>query len=155
VLEARKLIDYPQGRFPIRYTNDGVSTLLPHVQDARNISFLLEYDALLRAQDGDVAGAWQNCRAIFHTERAVGDEPKLISMLVRIACRATAVHQLERVLAQGQLPEADLKSMQETLIEEEQMPLQVIGMRGERAFVDHLMNAMERGEVSIWQIRPL
>src|SRR5207237_515375 len=44
---ARKVADLPRGRYVINYTRDYVSTLLPHVQDARIMGNLFAYDALL------------------------------------------------------------------------------------------------------------
>src|SRR5262249_32651780 len=89
--DARKLTDLPEGRYPITYSPDWIGTLLPHVQDAREVAHLLECDADLRAQDGDADGALASCRAALNTGRSLGDEPILISQLVRIACRGISL----------------------------------------------------------------
>src|SRR5260221_11913311 len=47
--EARKLVDLNKGRYPITYSPDFISTMIPHTQDARLIAHLLEHDSLLRA----------------------------------------------------------------------------------------------------------
>ncbi|HEV8058421.1 MAG TPA: hypothetical protein VGP68_01020, partial [Gemmataceae bacterium] len=115
---ARALVDFPEGRFPIVYAPDWYSTNLTHSQDARAAASLLRYDALLRAHDGDMAGALQDCRAILHAGRAVGDEPFLISQLIRMAMAAIAVNTLERTLGLGQASEQDLAVVQRYLSEE-------------------------------------
>ena len=145
--EARKLADRPQGRFPINYSADFVGTLLPDVQGTREVAQLLGYDAMLRAQEGDADGSLTSCRAILNTGRAIGDEPLIISQLVRIALRLVAVRKIERTLAQGQPSEDALKQMQQLLEQEEPENLLLIAMRGERGGDDRLMEALQTGKV--------
>src|SRR5207253_11136196 len=57
VLEARKLMDMPEGRAPIKYSDDFISTLVPHVQTAREVAELLRWDAVWRLHAGDADGA--------------------------------------------------------------------------------------------------
>ncbi|HEY7154459.1 MAG TPA: hypothetical protein VH575_10915, partial [Gemmataceae bacterium] len=133
VPKARKLADMPEGRYPITYAEDFYSTLLPHIQNAREVAHLLAYDALLQSQDDDAEAALTSCRAIVNTARSIGDEPQLICQLVRIACRQQAVGALERTLAQGQPAGASLRDVQQLLEKEEPEPLLLIGVRGERA----------------------
>jgi hypothetical protein len=143
--QARKLKDMPRGRFPITYARDGISTLLAS-HEARDVAYLLHNASLLRAQEGDADGALECCRAICNCARAIGDEPSLVSQLVRIACRSTAVSDAERVLAQGQPSAPALLALQRALEEEELEPLLLIAMRGERALLDRLMAALQHGE---------
>jgi hypothetical protein len=147
--QARKIAGLPQGRYPITYSPDWISTLLPYTQDAREIASVLGYDVLLRAQDGDADGALASCRAILNDARSVGDEPMFISQLVRIACRAIAVGKAERVLAQGEPSEAALAQFQELLEKEEPEPLMLIATRGERAGADTLLEAIQTGKLKI------
>jgi hypothetical protein len=133
VPKARKLADMPEGRYPITYSEDFIGTLLPYAQDAREVAKLMAFDAMLRSQDGDAAAALTSCRAIVNAARSFGDEPFLISQLVRIACRHQAIGSLERILAQGQPAEADLRDVQQLVEKEEPEPLLLIGLRGERA----------------------
>ena len=46
---------------------------------------LLQADAAIRAHNGDLDGALDSCRAILGAGRSIGDEPFVISQLVRIA----------------------------------------------------------------------
>lgn len=151
--EARKLADRPHGRASVNWAPDFISTLLPHVQEAREIASLLGYDVLLRTEEGDLAGALQSWWGLFHTGEAIGDEPIMISQLVRIACRSLALRKLERVLAQGQPAEADLAALQRFLTEAAEEPLCLHGVRGERAALDSMMQSIEDGKVSAWQLR--
>jgi len=147
--EARKLVDLPLGRYPITYSVDWLGTLMPHVQDARLVAALLSNDALLLAQDKDADGALASCRGTLNAGRSVGDEPSTLPQLVRIACRAIATRQAERVLAQGEPSEGALKQFHLLLEKEESEPLLLIAIRGERAGMDRLMEAVQSGKVKI------
>lgn len=147
--QARTFIDYSWGRAPIRYAKDGVSTPLPHVQRYRSIAEVLRYDAMQRAQDGDVDGAVASCRACLNAGRAIGDEPCFVSQIVRIACRGLALSAIERTLAQGEPSEAALAGLQTQLEDEESDELCLPGMRGERAMMDAFFGAIEEGGLSI------
>lgn len=152
--EARKLADMPRGRYSISYSPDFLSTLLPHVQDARVIASLLAYDVLLRAQDNDIVGALASCRAILNVGRSIGDEPLLVSQLVRMACRAIAVSKVERVLAQGEPSDDALRTLQQLLEQEEPEPLILIALRGERGGMDRFLEAVQSGAVNLSAIGP-
>ena len=149
VADARKLADLPQGRYPITYSPDWISTLLPHAQDAREVARLLEDDAELRAQDGDADGALASCRAALDTGRSLGDEPMLISQLVRMACRGVAVGQVQRVLAQGEPSDDALQQVQRLLEKEESEPLLLYGLRGERGGTDRLLEGCQTGKIKM------
>ncbi len=147
LLETRKVADLPRGRYPIVYARDFIGTLLPHVQDARMMGNLLAYDVLLRAQDEDLDGALTSCRGILNCGRSIGDEPTLISMLVRIALNHLAINKQEWILAQGEASEAVLAVMQQAFEEEAAEPLLLIGARGERGMLDGAMQAIQNGDL--------
>jgi hypothetical protein len=155
-LEAvHKAVEKPWGRYPITYSRDGISTLLPFTQDARDYANALCWDAMLRAEHGDLAGALDACRGVVHCNRAIGDEPTLISVLVRIAIRARAIKKLERVLAQGEPPAEALANLQRRFEEEEAEAILAQGARGERALLDRMMRALQRGELTYAQVRAM
>jgi hypothetical protein len=149
LVQARKLSELTEGRYPIHYSADAISTLLPYAQNTREIARLLSYDVLLRAQENDAEQALRSCRAIINAGRSVGDEPTLVSQLVRIAIRSIAVDKVQRALAQGQPSEAALRKLQQLLEKEEPEPLLLIGMRGERGGMDRLLLALESGTTSL------
>jgi hypothetical protein len=146
--EARKMKDFPRGRFPIDYAPDFISTLLK-CQEARRVAHLLDHDAMLLAHGGAIDAALASCLGAFNASRAVGDEPMLISQLVRVALRAIAVQQTERALGQGRPSEAPLAALQKALEEDEPARLTLIGLRGERAGFDALLEAALAGEVDL------
>jgi hypothetical protein len=153
--EARKVIGMPKGRYPITYAKDFISTNLAYTQDTRTFAILLGYDAVRRAQENDLEGALDCCRGIINTERSIGDEPTLISLLVRIAIRGVALRKVERILAQGQLTDASLAAFQRFLEEEAAAPLLLIGVRGERGIMDGLMQAIQNGDLSVARFQVL
>lgn len=89
--EARKLVEFPEGRFRINYSRDFISTLLPDHQKARDIAAMMELHVLLCLHDGDLAGAWTSLRALLNTGRGFGDEPMLISHLIRMEAHRIGV----------------------------------------------------------------
>lgn len=146
---SRALVDYPRGRHPLKLAPDGISTLLPRTQEARQVGGLLEPDIDLRAEEGDLVGALESCHAVLNAARSMGDEPYLISCLVRIALRAIAVRKLERVLAQGEPPTEALAALQRQLEEEDEYPLLLQGARGDRAMLDTLLEGVQEGRVPV------
>ncbi len=60
---ARTLKDFPgEGRFAIKRSKDFISTTLEPLQRCRGVMAMLQYDAMLRAEDEDIAGAMESCR---------------------------------------------------------------------------------------------
>lgn len=150
---ARQMPDFAYGRFPVKWSKDMVSTMLPHVQNVREVANLLSYDGLLRAHDQDLHGALHDVAAILHASRAIGDEETFISQLVRIACDAIAVKLLERSLASGRTSEKDLFSVQRELEAEFQTPFFLAGLRGERANLDLMLECVQDGDISFAKFR--
>ena len=146
--EARKLKDMPKGRFALKWSADWISTMLNDQQSARRVFELLQHDAWMRAQMGDLDGAVESCRACLNAARSLGDEPILISFLIRVAGSHMAIAALERTLAQGQPSEKALAAMQ-ALIEQEIQDVQkhwVNALRGERGGQQHMMAAIGDGK---------
>jgi hypothetical protein len=145
IAAARRLTDFPQGRYPLSWSPDGIGTLMPHVEQLDRVTRLLHLDVARRADDGDVDGACASCRALVNTGRSLGDEPTLISQLVRLRCQRSAVKGLQRTLAQGEPTDAALAAVQRLLAEEEQVPLQLRAFRSERAAVHQFLTTVETG----------
>jgi hypothetical protein len=150
---ARALIHYEAGRFPLNYATDWYSTNLGHSQEARIGARLLRHDAILRANARDIAGALQNVRAILNASRAIGDEPFLISQLVRMAVVALAVAPLERTLGLGEASDPDLRLLQQFLAEEARTPYYLIGTRGERAGLDRFLDGVQNHQFDFSKLR--
>jgi hypothetical protein len=151
--QARALMDLSEGRFPIVWASDGISTRLPHLARMREVVNLLAYDVLLRSQNQEADGALSTCRALLNAGRSIGDEPLAVSQRLRIDIRATACQQVELALAHGQASEAVLATLQGCLDAEEAEPLLVSGIKGERALVDRLLTSVESGAFTPKQVR--
>jgi hypothetical protein len=150
LVEARRILDFPDGRFGrLKPTANDSFFDLTDTQDSRTTGNLLSMDALARAQRNDGDGAVDSCRGVLHTGRCIGDEPLLISMLVRMAMRAMAASHLDRTLALTQPGEKTLHRFQEVLELEERENLFLIGMRGERAWADSVVQRLMDGSTNI------
>lgn len=146
--EAKKVANYPNGRFAFIYSADFISTLMPDIQSAREIAELLRLDCWNRLQFNDLEGALTNCRALLNTARAIGDEPAFIPQLVRIALESITVASLERTLAQGEVRPSLLAEIQKALEEEAAETLFRFGAVGERGGMDRLFRGLENGSVN-------
>jgi hypothetical protein len=133
VIEARKLKDMPEGGVKLPAEDNPFAIKLEHIQESRAVVNLLQWDAVLRAHDGDIDGAAESCQAILNTARSVKNPPFLIGLLVRIAEQHIAVASLERALGQGPVSEANLARLQAALQAEADDDGLHQAMRGERA----------------------
>jgi hypothetical protein len=155
VSEARKLIDLPYGIQRLNWTKDFFSTLLPNTQNTRQVANLLTYDILLQVQDRDFVQALRSARALLNSGRAIGDEPTLVSQLVRIAIDGLTSSRIERILAQGEPPPVELLAAQRAVEQEADEPLFYYGLRGERAALDGLLENVQKGELNYKELSNL
>jgi hypothetical protein len=114
---ARSLNDLPTGRYPALPLLDGMSRNAGKMQDYRELAYALEYAAFDFAQRGDHDAAWRISRAQLNLARPLQDGDYSVG-LARIAIEQSTVASVERVLALGECPEAELASMQKELAEE-------------------------------------
>jgi ABC-type transport system involved in multi-copper enzyme maturation permease subunit len=144
------LADMPEGRYTVNWRRDYIGTLLPHVDAQHRVRLLLWHDLMQRAEEGDPDGALADCRRLLNLGRSLGDEPIMVSQMVRNNAARGAVRGAERVLAQGEPGEAALADLQRRLAEEDAHPGLAIGLRGERPGLDGLMGLIQTGEFP-WQ----
>ncbi len=149
VLLARSLVKYPRGRHELTIGPAVFDTNTPHVQGVRGVVRLLVADAAIRAQDGDLSGSLDSCRAIFAAARSIGDEPFLISHLVHIAIGEAALHTTWRSLGQGEASDAALARLQDLILDEMKQPLLVAGVKGERAVLVEVIRRLGSGDIPI------
>jgi hypothetical protein len=146
--EARKLADLPRGRCaPGGYAHSiwrGAAN--PHIVLVREVTELLGYDVLLRAQLQDLDGALASCRALVNASASAGDDPSFDTQFRRLLRRTAISRKVERVLAQGEASEAALATLQRTLADEEAQPLFLWAARANRAAWDQLLGMIEAGE---------
>ncbi len=151
---ARTVASFPKGRHEVVLGPTLIDTLLPETQAVRRVARLLKADAAIRAEDGDADGALESCRASIGAARSIGDEPMLISALVRIAIDANAMQSARRALGQGEPSEPALAKLQALILDEKSQPLLYTAMNGERAFLVELIARVETGKVPASKIVP-
>jgi hypothetical protein len=139
----------PTGRYPLEYERDPRAMQHPHIAEMRAVTELLTLDALLLMEDGDLSEAGYLCRAAFNAGRSVGDEPLMISQMVRSACVQMAGKAIERLLGQGEGDRSDLRALQRIVEEEAQQPGLLLLCRGERAILNNTLQAVEDGDLAI------
>jgi hypothetical protein len=144
---AHRLAEMPNGRFPIEYKLNPLTTVPLDQLETRHVAALLAYDVRRLAQEKDIKGAVRSCRAGLNCARAFGDEPLLVSQLARVACTTVALSSIERTLALGEPDLKDLEGLQRALEEEDRTNGLLIALRGERAIWHQVFLLMEGGEL--------
>ncbi|HEY7310474.1 MAG TPA: hypothetical protein VH643_14005 [Gemmataceae bacterium] len=154
--EARKLRAMPRGRHHISYPRNISRILLKDQTHTGEVVKLLAFDALHRNLVRDPNGALNSCRAVLNAGRSLGDEPLLISQVIRGGRVTDACRAIERTLALGEPSLEELKTLQTLLSEEDAFPDLMIAARGERAEQHALLDALESGDVSVseWTREP-
>jgi hypothetical protein len=141
--DALRLKNLPDGRFAVQYAFDFLGTEPTEALSSRVVRQFLFYDAMLRAEENDAAGAVAACHALLNAARSVGDEPLILSQLERLAGQELTVLALERVLAQVTPPAAALQQLHEALVREgNEQPL-AHALRGARGGVPRVYRAFE------------
>lgn len=144
--DAVRLRDKRGGIYPLTIADDPIATLLPHLDKARRVGSLLQYDAHLAVLDKNPTRGINAARAVLGVARSIGDEPLLISQLVRMACANVAAQTAIQVLAWSE-PSEGLAEIQADLLTEAEVPWFRIGMRGERAMLDKVFRGFEDGSI--------
>jgi len=152
LIEARRLCDLPRGRFPVDWSRDGISTNLGHLNQVRTVARLLDLDVMLRAQESDTDGALLSCQGMVNVARSTGDEPTMISLLLRNAILQLSLAKIERVLAQGEPSDLALAALQELLEEEDRQLVLLQALQGERALVNRFFEALRMGDGNVAQV---
>ncbi len=146
---ARSVAGYKKGRHELVLAPILIETPLQETQATRKVARLLAADAALCAEDGNLDAALDSCRAILGTARSIGDEPTLISALVRIAIDSLAMSSIQRVLGQGEPSDAALAQLEALILDEHEQPILLTAVNGERAMVDELIRRVEDGKVPL------
>jgi hypothetical protein len=145
---ARQTLPLKQGWITVQWQPDYFST--PTLaQELRRLCNFLEFHAHLCNQDGQHDTAWMDGLTILAVNRAIGQEPSVISQLVRLNLRSLAIACLERTLAQapGSVSPKLFELAQRDLTEEAAKPLLVHMLRGERAGLHLLLTNLEAGNL--------
>ena len=154
-----QLLTRPAGRYPLQMKDNPFSTLLPHLEKVRSVANLLDYDAALASLDGDPTRGLRSARSCINVSRSIGDEPCLISQLVRMACGNVASRSAMRVLAWGELAgpsaDAELSALQAAFAAEAETPWFEYGVRGERAMIHQFFDGLETGRIQSEELTSL
>lgn len=144
---ARTLKDLPHGRRDIHLKPNVLDTLLQDTQDTRHAGDVLRWDVVVAVKDRDDRRAVDDLHALLNAARSIGDEPFLISQLVRMAVRTVAVRSTEWLLAQV-TDAPGLAELQAALAADAEEPLLLYGVRGDRAAFDKLFANLDSGETT-------
>ena len=79
-----------------------IGTLMPTTQKMREAASLLDVDVIVLCYAGRSDEAVESCHALLNTARSLGDEPTLVSQLVRMAILAITRNAIERTLGWGE-----------------------------------------------------
>lgn len=134
------------GRYPLVVAQDPIATTLPHLDSARRVVALLEFDANWETLHENPNRGIAAARAELAVARSIGDEPLLVSQLVRLACASNAARTALQTLAWGE-PTEGLAELQAELLAEADVPWFQLGMRGERAVLDRVFEGLENGTI--------
>ncbi|MBY0460914.1 MAG: hypothetical protein K2V38_26640, partial [Gemmataceae bacterium] len=143
---AIRLRDRKSGQYPLALGDDPIATALPHLDSARRVASLLQYDAAWETLGGNPNRGVAAARAALAVARSIGDEPLLTSQLVRLACASAAARAALQTLAWGESTEG-LAELQAELLAEADTPWFQLGMRGERAMLDKVFRGLEDGTI--------
>ena len=147
IVRARELERFKVGRSPTVYNVNLYVSMLPAVQNSREVRHLLSTDSFCRAILGDVDGALQSARAMLAISRAIGDELSLISQVARIACVSDAVHRMMFAVDRGGASALALEQTQAALTQEKKTPYLLIGARAERAALFDTLQKIGEGKI--------
>jgi hypothetical protein len=143
---ARRLADYPAGGRHLVLPDMPLDTEYEEVHRARAVAWLLQWDALASANADRPADAVRDARACLGAGRAIGDEPLIISQLVRVAVVSVAGRIVERTLALT-APAEGLAELQAELLREADFPRMGHAFRGERAYLHQVFLLLTSGDI--------
>jgi hypothetical protein len=148
---ARTLRDLSWGHREIELTRKVIDTTVEPTQKTRLVAQLLRWDTEIALEDGNTPVAADDLLAFLNASRSIGDEPCIISQLIRSAVRGFATRSLERALAQSErFPR--LEELQSAWAAEAEEPILLYALRGERAMHEVLGERMASGSISLSEL---
>ena len=154
--EAQALADKPRGRHALVLGDQPWTPAMAqaHVVRVSLVVNLLSLDAVYRADAQDREGAVRSCRGAINAARSLGDEPFVISQLMRKNQATVAIRGIQYLLNRGECEPETLADLQHQLEVEADHPGFLIAMRGHRALLHEILTALEAGRVGWDQIFP-
>ena len=148
LVEARKLQHMPEGRFAIDPEKHAFELPADHLAQTRAVLYLLQLDAVLRAQKGDMEATAESCQAILNAAHVINDYPRREAQQLRVAGQSITVAATERMLGQGVVSEHKLRDLQALLEREAADKPLYHALRGQRAGVHHIYEQLRQGNLS-------
>ncbi len=153
---ARRIVDFPNGRSPpIKPMNVHINSATSLYMGVLDLAKMLVVDGRERIFDGDISGALADVRAMLHMSRVIEGEPDLMTQLMRKVIFNIACDLFERTLAGGVPSESELALVQKEFEQERACDGCLVGILGQRAAVDRLLEAAQNGEVSREDLKSL
>jgi hypothetical protein len=147
--EARRIGDCPEGQLtlPASPTLLAPPDRMP-MESLGVIRNLLFPCFIIQVEEGDLDGAFRSLQAMVYLTRPLAEGPTLMDTLVAVACRVFISMTVERLLAQGEPSDAILDATRRLLEPEIGRPLLLAAFRGERAFVEDTIRALDDGRLT-------
>ena len=124
----------PRSQFSVQLTEDGIPTLLPHLQALRAVGNIARLRAIAKLQAGGTDAASLDTQLVLRFGDALRGEPVLISHLVRIALHTSALEIVWEGLADHRWTNAQLAHWQKELARHDFAAELRHAMAGEQAF---------------------
>jgi hypothetical protein len=105
-----------RSRYPVDVSGNDVN---PNLRSIRSMTQLLRWDAILKAENGDAAGAGRTLKAGFALADSLKDEPVLISTLFRITCATVQVEAVAQAVNRVQCDDGALAEIAALALETE------------------------------------
>ncbi len=109
----------PKSRYPLDLSDGPLTAVMNHLNGVRDAPCLFALSAGRHAAGGDADAVMADLATANHVGRSLGDEPFVMSGLVRWAVHSVWIDGLEQSLALCELPPAQLRRLRETLAAEE------------------------------------
>lgn len=147
--EAFALLDeaasLPRCVFPRDYSR-GYAILLPQIANVIKACKLLRMRVWRQAADGDVSAAARTIETTIATAECCGDEPILVSQLVRIVGLGIAIDELQSMMLEPGLPPEALRRIRDRLDPDGLIAGMRLAYRGELAFASSMVRAVRGGD---------
>ncbi len=143
-IEAEKLADMPDSNYEPAEDDSGHDW----VMSLPELAEFMKLDTTMRLHDGHPIEIARSCRAQLNLARTTHRELTVWAMQISPMTMAAALDVMERVLAQQQeLPAGDLQALQQTLQREIDEPYAAWWLRGERARMVDVLEAVHSGRI--------
>ena len=134
----------PHARFNTKVSEDGVSTLIPHLTAVKSLVATAALRSIAATAAGRTNEAFADAKLAFRLSETLNGEPLLISHLVRIASHTIAVRAVWEGLADHRWTDAQLAHWQADFAKRNFAVELRHAMAGERAFSNRAMEFIRR-----------